>query len=216
MNLESLLASARPFLFHEDAADAPHDPRTPTTQPKPPTLTTQPARTQRPPSRWFLTPHALLRRSPWGRYALLGVFHRFDDASDYAARHYSFQTRPTYLDPSRSSAVWTDDEGYTYLICPHPNPKTRLRINPNFDPTVTRDGPYHLRYAEPGRRPTTQARFPTLESAYACLAMSRDLRQAAKARSDPAEGRWEWIFRDGARYVIQRRKEMSRTRWSGP
>lgn len=208
MNLEALLAIAKPFLFHEDTADAALSSSPSQTLPTHPTPTTEPARPSRPASRWFLTPHALLRRNPWGRYALLGVFHRFPDAAEYAAKHCSFGTSPTTYDTNRSAAAWQDDIRNTYIICPHPNPNTPLRINEDHDPTTQGTGPFHLRYADRTTRPVTQAKFPTAKAAYACLAMSHDLSRAEKTLFEPEKGRWEWVFRHGVRYIIKR------TRWS--
>lgn len=204
MNLEELLAAARPFLFHTATDPQTDDQATGPVPAARQPRTHRPARTRRPRSRWFLTPHALLRRSPWGKFALLGVFHRYPDAVAYASAHYKYQSLSRTTNIHTSSSAWTDSEGYTYLICPHPNRDALPYINPFFDPTHPRTGAYHLRYKEPRRHPITQARFPTKEAALACLSMSRNLDKAVKRHFDDEKEKWVWEYRDGTRYSIQR------------
>lgn len=213
MNIEQLLASARPFLFHEDTADATLSSNPRRVRPTPgcarrPSTVCKPAPAGRP-----NVPHALLRLSHWQRYSLLGVFEDFQATTEYGSR-YGYNTRPTLNDIKRSVSTWRDHRGSLFVICPHPNPDTELRINPDHDTTRPGQGRFCLKYADNNTRIHTQVRFETPREAYACLAVSRNLDNAIARVFEPAIERWEWRFEDGARYIIQGRKPMKRTRWT--
>ena len=209
MDLEHLFTTAKPFLFHEDTADATLSPNPSQVAPTPRTAPAQPtARRQ-----GHSPPHALLYRSPWRRYSLIGVFEGFEGAADHASQ-YGYNSHHVFHDRTRSSAVWKDHRDALYIICPHPNPIAEPRVNQDYIIGTPGSGRFHLKYADTISRIKTQAKFQTVREAYACLAVSKNLSRACKRIFEPAKERWEWQFYDGSRYVIQGRKPMSRTRWT--